>query len=161
MLTAQDHTTMIHAFYDAFNRREMDKVLALVSRDVKWSNLAFNKDYTGHSGYRDFLGNWTTSMPDCKVEVVNVIVGEEWAAVECIGRGTHTGPLVGPQGSIPATQKKVDLKFCEVLKLKDGEIMEGRVYFDSATLLRQLGAQPQTPAVAQPQPASQPQPAGR
>lgn len=152
MLTAQDNTTMIRAFYDGFNRRDMDKVLSLVTSDAKWTNIAFNANFSGHSGYRDFVGNWTTAMPDCKVEVINVVVGEEWTAVECIGRGTHTGPMVGPQGNIPATQKKVELKFCELLRLKDGQINEGRVYFDAATLLRQLGVLPQLATAGQPQP---------
>ena len=150
MLTVQDTATMVRAFYDSINRRDMDKSLLLVTNDVKWTNVAFDRHVTGHNGFREYITNWTTAMPDCKVEITNVVAGEEWSVVEFIGRGTHTGPLVGPQGTIPATQKKLDLKCCEVLRLKDGQITEGRVYFDAATLLRQFGLLPQTPAPGQP-----------
>ncbi len=146
MLTAQDNATIVRSHYDAYNRRDLDKMMPLVTNDAKWMNVPFNIHFTGPKGYREYLDNWTTAMPDSKIEVVNLVVGEEWTAVECIGRGTHTGTLVGPNGPIPATQKKVDMKFCELFRIKDGQITEAHVYFDSATLLRQLGLPLQTPA---------------
>lgn len=144
MLTAQDNASIVRAHYDAFNRRDLDKSMPLVTNDVKWLNIPFNKTFTGPTGYREYLNNWSTAMPDSKVEIVNVFGGEEWTAVELIGRGTHTGPLAGPNGPIPATQKKIDMKFCELFRIKDGQIAEARVYFDSATLMHQLGVLPQT-----------------
>src|SRR6266850_5202572 len=144
MLTAQDNATIVRAHYDAFNRRDVEKDLSLVTDDVKWMNIPFDVNYTGRKGYREFLNNWTTAMPDSKVEIVNVIGGEEWTVVEFIGRGTHTGPLVGPQGTIPATQKKLDLRFCELLRIMDGQIAEAHLYFDAATMLRQFGLLPLT-----------------
>lgn len=153
MLTAQDNATIVRAHHDAFNKRDIDKGHSLVTDDVKWMSIPFNVTYTGRTGYREFLDNWTTAMPDCKVEVLNVFGGEEWSVAECIGRGTHTGPLVGPQGAIPATQKVLELKFCEVLKIRDGQICEAHVYFDAASMLRQVGLLPQTPALSPPVPA--------
>ena len=154
MLTAQDNATVVRALYDAFNRRDMVKALALVTDDVKWINIPFSTSFSGHKGYREFLDNWTTAMPDCKVELVNVVAGDEWSVAECIGRGTHTGPLMGPQGTIPATQKKLDLKFCEVLRFKDGQVAEARIYFDAATMMRQLGLLPQLVPAGQPVPST-------
>ena len=142
MLTAQDHATIVRSHYDAFNSRDVAKSLPLVTNDVKWTNIPFNTVFTGPKGYREALDMWTIAMPDCKVEIVNVIAGDEWTVAECIGRGTHTGPLAGPAGTIAATQKKVEMKFCELFRIKDGQIAEGRAYFDAATLLRQVGVLP-------------------
>jgi hypothetical protein len=58
--------------------------------------------------------------------------------------------MVGPAGPIAPTQKKLDLKFCEFFRIKDGLVSEGHTYFDAATLMRQLGVSPQTPAPVQP-----------
>ena len=154
MLTAQDNTTLARALYDAFNRRDFDKALAMMTDSVQWTNIPFGSTFSGRQGYRDYVSTWTTAMPDCKVEIVNVITTEEWAVAECIGRGTHTGPLAGPQGNIAATQKHVDLKFCEVLRLKDAQVTEGHVYFDAASLLRQLGLMPQVQGATQPAPVA-------
>ena len=152
MLTAQDNATMVRAFYDAFNGRDMDKSLLLMPNNVKWTNIPFDVHFDGHQGYREFVSNWTTAMPDVKVEIVNVVAGDEWAAIEFIGRGTHTGPLAGPHGAILATQKKLELKCCEFLRIQDGLIHEGRAYFDAATMMRQLGVMPQTPTTDPPTP---------
>ena len=153
MLTAQDTATLVRSLYDAFNSRDFNKALAMVTEDTKWTNIPFDATFSGPKGYREYLENWSTAMPDCKVEVVNVVVGDEWSAVECVGRGTHTGSLKGQHGSISATQKKVELKFSEFLRLHDGQVKEGRVYFDSTTLMRQLGIMP-TPSNGQPLPSN-------
>lgn len=156
MLTVQDNTTMVRAHYDAFNRRDIEKSLSLVTHDAKWMNIPFNVNFTGHAGFREFITNWTTAMPDCKVEIVTLMGGDEWAVVELVARGTHTGPLAGPQGTFPATQKKLEIKVCEILKIKDGQIFEAHVYFDAATMLRQFGLLPQTHVPNQPVASSRP-----
>ena len=154
MLTAQDNATIARSYFDAFNARDLGKGLALMTPDVKFLNIPLNVDFTGHAGYREVVNNWTTAMPDCKVEIVNIVGGDEWTVVEFVGRGTHTGPLAVPQGPIPATQKKLDLKFCELLRIRDGLVCESRLYFDSATMLRQFGVLPQTMSPNQPAPSS-------
>jgi steroid delta-isomerase-like uncharacterized protein len=161
MLTAQDHATIVRSYYDALNRREIDKNLSLVTDDVKWMNIPFNASFSGRKEYREYLENWTKAMPDYKVEIVNLIANgdSEWATIEFIGRGTHTAPLAGFQGTFPATNKKLELKFCELLRIKDGLIVEGHLYFDSASLMRQFGVLPQTPMPHTP--TLQPVPAGR
>jgi steroid delta-isomerase-like uncharacterized protein len=147
VLTAHDNATIVRSHFDCFNSRNFEKGLTLVTKDVKWSNIPFDRDFIGLSGYREFHNNWVTAMPDCKVEIVNLVSDDQSAVVEMIARGTHTGPLAGPQGTIPATQKKLNLKVCELFRLQDGLIVESRVYFDSATMLRQLGVLPTgTPA---------------
>jgi len=144
MLTAQDNATLVRAHYDTFNARDFDKALAMVSPDVKWKNIPFDMTFDGRPGYRQHLENWTTAMPDSKLEIVNLVIGEEWAAVECLARGTHTGPLVAPNGTIAPTHNKVEMKFCELHRIVDGQITEGRLYFDSTTLMHQLGVLPPT-----------------
>jgi steroid delta-isomerase-like uncharacterized protein len=142
MLTAQDNATLVRAHYDTFNLRNWDKCLAMASDSVRWTTIPFDMTFDGRKGYRQCLENWTTAMPDVKVEIVNLIAGEEWIAAECIARGTHTGPLVGPNGTIDPTQKKVEMKFCDLFRVVDGQITEGRTYFDGTTMMRQLGILP-------------------
>ena len=154
MLTAQDNATVARSHFDAFNARDIEKGLALATTDVKWINIPFNANFSGYAGYREFHNNWTTAMPDCKVEIVNVVGGDDWTVVEFIARGTHTGMLAGPQGPIPPTQKKLDLKVCQLLRIKDGLISEARVYFDAATMLRQFGLLPTTTSPGQPVPST-------
>jgi len=144
MLTVQNNITTVRARYDAFNRRDMATGLALVTDDVKVTNVPFGLDFGGHAGYREFLDMWTAAMPDYQVEIVNVMPGEEWTAVELIGRGTHKGTLAWPGGTFTPSQKHLELQFCELLHVRDSQICELRVYFDAATLMRQLRIPVQT-----------------
>jgi len=157
LLTAQDNAAIIRSHVDYFNSRDTEKGLALVTPDVKWTNIPFNRDFTGHAGFREFHNNWVTAMSDIKIEIVNQAGDDKWTFVEMVARGTHNGPLIGPQGTIPASQKKLDLKVCEVFRLQDGLIAESHVYFDSATMMRQLGVLPSSPT----QTAGQPVPSTR
>jgi ketosteroid isomerase-like protein len=50
--------------------------------------------------------------------------------------GTHTGILRSSLGDCAPTGKRAD---CSVMRVKDGLVVEGRDYYDSATIVRQLG----------------------
>ena len=52
--------------------------------------------------------------------------------------GTHTGDLNG----IPPTGRAVELHMMSIYHVEDGYIRWARLYYDSATLLRQLGLMP-------------------
>jgi SnoaL-like polyketide cyclase len=63
-------------------------------------------------------------------------------ATEHIGRGTHTGPLVTPAGTIPATGRPVELRLAELYEVQEDRIKRLNAYYDSASLMRQLGLLP-------------------
>ena len=59
--------------------------------------------------------------------------------VEFVNRGTHTGPLQTSLGTIAPTGRKVKVRYCSVMRVDDGKVVEGRDYYDSASIMRQLG----------------------
>ena len=77
-----------------------------------------------------------------------MIGSDDYAVVEFVGRGTNTGPLATPQGEIPATGRAIEIPFCDVHRIEDGKITNGRSYFDMATMMRQLGLLPKAAAQA-------------
>ena len=71
--------------------------------------------------------------------MVNVIVQGNWAVVEFVNRGTHLGTLRSSLGTFEATGQSVEVRYCSVMRVEDGKVVEGRDYYDSATIARQLG----------------------
>jgi steroid delta-isomerase-like uncharacterized protein len=142
MLTVQDHAALTRAIYDAYNERAFEEAIRNVTEDVRWVNLPFGTTWHGPSGCREFFQNSATAFPDSKVEVKNVIAGAGWTCAEFIGRGTHSGPLKGPQGTISATGRRVEIQCCQVFRIRNGKIAEAHLYFDGATVFRQLGVMP-------------------
>src|SRR5712691_3932632 len=130
MLTAQDTATLARTHLDLYNRRDFEKGATLVTEDAKIINIPFGITLNGRSGYKEFGQNWANAFTDSKVEVTNVIATEEWAAVEYTARGTHNGPLITPQATIPATGRKIEVKFCQIFRVHDGKVSELRLYFD-------------------------------
>ena len=59
--------------------------------------------------------------------------------VEYTGRGTHTGTLSTSMGDIPATGRSVTLQLCDVIEFKDGKVHRQRTYFDTGSMMAQLG----------------------
>ena len=58
--------------------------------------------------------------------------------------GTHTAPLVTPQGEIPATGNSVSVDGVSIFKIENGEIKSEHLYFNQMTFLAQLGLIPTT-----------------
>jgi steroid delta-isomerase-like uncharacterized protein len=137
--SADENARIARTIHDLWNRRDFDQALRFAAEDVECVQVPFNATYRGRDGYRQFMQGWVNAFPDAQVEVRRVTAGEDGAAVEFVGRGTHTGPLTTPGGTIPATGRRGELALCEVLEIEQGQVRRVRSYFDSATLLRQLG----------------------
>ena len=139
MLTAQDTAALVRTHLDLYNRRDFEKGASLVTEDAKIINIPFGITLNGRSGYKEFGQSWANAFTDSKVEATNVIATEEWAVAEYTARGTHNGPLVTPMNTIPATGRKIEMKFCQVFRVRDDKVSEVRLYFDAAGMMRDLG----------------------
>jgi steroid delta-isomerase-like uncharacterized protein len=129
------------------NAHDLDAYAALHADDCELIDTATGETFHGTEGARQNMEGWFTPFPDANVETVNLIEGGDWAVIEAIGRGTHTGPLAGPGGEIPPTGKSLALPFCSVVRIADGKIVASRDYYNVAEVMQQLGLMPE-PAVA-------------
>ncbi len=138
-MSAQENARVVRAHYALFNKRDFDQAAILNAPDATWVNVATGETFRGPEGYRQFVQGWATAFPDARVEVTRLVADEEGAAAEFIGRGAHNGPLKGPAGEVPPTGRAIEMPFCEVFRMKEGKVAGVRLYFDTATLMRQLG----------------------
>lgn len=136
----EENSRLARRSIDLWNARDFDQVASVAAENVECVSVPFNATFQGPEGYREFMQNWATAFPDGRIEVKRVIADENGAVIEYTGRGTNTGPLtMGPTGTIPATGRRGELALCDVLDIERGKIRRMRSYFDSATLMRQLG----------------------
>ena len=59
--------------------------------------------------------------------------------LEATWKGSHTGPLQTPKGSIAATGRPIEVRACIVMEIVGDKAKAQRHYFDMATLLDQIG----------------------
>jgi ketosteroid isomerase-like protein len=70
----QENVELHRRAFDAFNRRDLDALLALMDADVQAVSLlvAIEGGYIGHDGMRRWWRDLLESWPDYTVEVVDV-----------------------------------------------------------------------------------------
>jgi predicted ester cyclase len=99
----------------------------------------------GRDGFLQYARGWAAAFPDLRVEILRVSAGEDAAVIEYTFRGTHTGPLVSPGGFVPPTWSQVELQLCDVVEMREGKVVRIASYFDTGTMLRQMGLLPNSP----------------
>ena len=138
-MSMHDNAKMMQTHYGAFNDRDFDRGSALAAEDLDLTQVPFGSVNHGPEGLRQFYEFWAGSFPNSRAELVNVVAAEDAVTAEGIFRGTHEASLASPVGEIPATGRKVEIWHCFVFAVKNGQLASGRLYFDVATLMQQLG----------------------
>lgn len=139
-MSTEENVSLVQQHYNAFNSRDFGRVATLVEKNVEWINIPFGTTDRGPEGSQQALKRWTAAISDFRVDLINLVASGDWVVAEYSGKGNHNaGSLVVPAGPIAPTGKSIDLLFCEAFKVKSGKIALARLYFDAATLMRQLG----------------------
>lgn len=95
---------------------------------------------------------FVAGFPDVKGERQITLVNGNKVVAMALVQGTHTGPLAGPGGSIPATNKKMGQMMLHTVEVNaKGEATKQWEVSDSPTLMAQLGLSkdPARPALTQ------------
>jgi len=119
----------------AENRRNLDALLDNLCADPIYKVMAISATYKGRDQVRQFYADLFDGIPEAYFELVNSYVGEEGVAAESILRGAQRGVWLG----VPPTQREIVLPMTIVVPMMHGQILGERLYFDLATLARQLG----------------------
>lgn len=120
---------------------------AVIARDFVALRALYHPDYTytggdgveqkGAEAGLEVAQGYTAAFPDLTFEFRHEFaVDDVTSVIEFTARGTHQGAL----DDIPATGRRVELVACNVVEVRDGQIHREREYFDTMSLLTQLGA---------------------
>ena len=131
----------VRHFHESWGMRDPDRGTEVIAVDCDFEDVARGEKQTGRDAYKEDYYRWREAFPDGLCEVENVIVSHcgEWATVEFRNTGTHTGVLRSSLGDFAPTGKRSEVRYCSVMKVRDGMVVEGRDYYDRATIVRQLG----------------------
>lgn len=127
------------ALHNAFSKNQFDKVLELCSDSVEVHAHAFGLAFHGKEGFMNFMQGFKSAFPDVSIHHKKFVVDGNHVAVEFIGKGTHTGALQTPAGTIPPTGKTIELTVAEFMVWENGKLKTLHNYQDSGSLMRQIG----------------------
>jgi steroid delta-isomerase-like uncharacterized protein len=130
-------------FVDAFNRADWPRLEAALSPDCAYDEFGTGRQVRGAREVVELFQGWKRAMPDAEGTVADVLAGEDKVALEVTWRGTLTGPLAAPGGEIAPTGKTQVTPAAIILKFEGDAVRESHQYFDSLSLLQQLGVMPE------------------
>jgi len=130
---------MVRIFHESWDLRDPERGAAVIAEGCHFEDVARGEHQPGPEAYKRDYHRWREAFPDGELEVVNVIVEDDWAVVEYLNRGTQTGPLHSSLGTFPPSGRRMEARYCCVMRVADGMVVEGRDYYDSTSIAKQLG----------------------
>ena len=124
----------------AFNEKDWDAVRASISPDFVYDEVSTNRKVQGADQVIPLWQGWATAFPDAKATFQRELVCGNVVVLEQTWQGTHKGPLQTPEGSIPATGNRIDVRACMTVEVVGDKAKMQRHYFDMGTILQQIGA---------------------
>jgi len=134
--TARENKERQRLFVEVLqDRGELDRVEEFVDPDVVDHSLPPGVP-GGQEGVRVVLSAIRAGFPDHDAEVIHMVSEGDLVATYKTFTGTHTGDFFG----IPATGKKATIRVMDVVRYRDGLIVEHWNVVDFAGLQAQLSA---------------------
>jgi predicted ester cyclase len=129
----------VEAMIDGLNDLVFDDLKRFFHRDFRWMG---NAGCGNKNGLEEFKANWVLPFREAftdKACVDEARVAEgEWMAAFGHQIATHSGTFMG----IAPTGKRVEIRYMDFWKVKDGKIVDNWVMVDFPHVMRQLGVDP-------------------
>lgn len=133
---------LLDRYVELYNLGDLDGVMDLYAEDS--SQLMPDGTYEGRAAIRDRLAKELAAFSDLGHRVVSYVEEGDAFADEWVFVGTHTGPLVLPNGTeLPPTGKRVEMPGMEYVKVRGGKIVVDNLYYDNMAVAEQFGLIPQ------------------
>ena len=132
-----DARAVAEAYYAGLSALDLDAVGATLAPDVHAEAPGVTFEERGQ--LLAWMQGFFDAFPGIEHVVDRLDAGDGRAQADLRVIGTHTAPLVGPEGSIPPTGRRMELRAHNEMEIADGVITCVRIAFDPDDLMRQLG----------------------
>ena len=130
---------VVERMVDGLNDHEIDGIGAFFAESFRWMG---NAGCGAKNGLREFQENWQRPFQAAfsdKVCIDEARLAEgEWMAAFGRQEATHSGEFMG----IAPTGKRVEIRYMDFWKVRDGKIVDNWVMVDFPHVMRQLGVDP-------------------
>jgi steroid delta-isomerase-like uncharacterized protein len=89
-------------------------------------------------GGRIWLSTFASAYPDARFTIDDMIAEGDRVVTKKTFTGTHTGGF----GGVPATGRRVTLQYVDIMRVRDGKIVDHWLSMDQLSWLQQLGVIP-------------------
>jgi ketosteroid isomerase-like protein len=135
----QDNEESIRRVYQLAEVKDVAGFVGAFTDDGVFTDQSIQVSYVGPDEIGLTVDVYAKAFPDMHRELYQFYSTGDIVVVQLAFQGTHLGPLKLPQGTIPATGKRMDAPCCDVFELQDGKIKRFDCYPSGTVILGQLG----------------------
>jgi steroid delta-isomerase-like uncharacterized protein len=136
MSTEQNKAIVRRVFDEIVSKGNLSVADELLAAD--YVNHDFPTPMPGADGFKMVTTMFRAAFPDIVVKLADVLAEGDKVVTRGAFEGTHKGEFMG----IPATGKRVSVKYLDVWRLENGKAKENWVQMDLLGLMQQLGVVP-------------------
>ena len=133
MSLREDREAVVRRHMEAENVHDYDTVIATFAHP-RYELIATDRVYDGEAEVREYFRESRSAFPDQRNELIALHSTDDGVLAELWLLGTHRGPLMG----FEPTGKEFRCRVAALFLFDGAKIVCERVYFDTATILRQL-----------------------
>ena len=137
--TPADLEAVIARYNDAWNRHDIDAILALHTDDSVFENHTSGGKATGKAEIRKLVEGIFATFPDLRFEGRRLYVRDGLVVQEWTARATFSVAITRAGTTYPPTGKTIEWNGMDIIPMKGGLVARKDVYADSIAYLRQLG----------------------
>jgi steroid delta-isomerase-like uncharacterized protein len=127
---------------DAFNRNDWEQMQGALASNSRYNEFGSQRKIRGSAKIVELFRGWKKAFPDAKGTITSAVSSGNQSVLEVTWKGTQTGPLEANGKRIPPSGKRQVTPAAFFFTFEGDKITESRQYFDSMTLLTQIGEQP-------------------
>lgn len=134
MSTEQNKATAQRLYDEVLNQENKAVIDELFAADVIIHD-PFMGTLEGVEGFKQLLAMFDAAFPHHRAEVQQIVAEGDFVTILHVHTGQHAGSFMG----MPPTGKAIRISGVEVMRLRNGQIVEFWRHDDDAGLLMQLG----------------------
>ena len=126
--------SIVREHMESENRHDFDTTMSTFHHP-RYELIATQEVHDGEAAVAHYFKESRTAFPDQRNELIAIHHADDAVIVEFDLKGTHDGPYRG----LPPTGSSFSCRMTALFLFEEDRLVCERVYFDSATILRQLG----------------------
>src|SRR3954464_6376659 len=127
-------TEVAKASITAYNDKDWNKVKELLAADAVYDEKGTHRRIQGAGEIIQAWQGWAKAFPDSKATFVREFESGDTVVLEIVWKGVHTGPLQTPTGTIPPSNRSIEMPACQVVRVVNGKLKSASHYFDMMTM---------------------------
>jgi steroid delta-isomerase-like uncharacterized protein len=130
------HLKLVEEHVGHENAHDLDAIMSTFGASAQYDDEPWGAHYVGRNEVRRFYQELLAAVPELRIDIERTHASTSAVVLEVIIRGRHLGAWRG----LPGTGAQIELPLCGIFTFDDDDRLAGeRIYYDRATLLRQLG----------------------